>query len=68
MTINDIVSNKNFNKLGSATNTLLLLADKYNVNHNFEVDYEALGQALNKSSRQVRRDIEKILQLNFFNM
>lgn len=66
MTISEIVNNKNFNQLGSATNTLLLLADKFNKEGDFEVDYEELGKVLNKSSRQVRRDIEKISQLNFF--
>lgn len=66
MTISDIVNNKNFNQLGSATNTLLLLADKFNKEGDFEVDYEELGKVLNKSARQVRRDIEKISQLNFF--
>ena len=66
MTISEIVNNKNFNQLGSATNTLLLVADKLNKEGDFEVDYEELGKALNKSSRQVRRDIEKISQLNFF--
>ena len=66
MTISEIVNNKNFNQLGSATNTLLLLADKFNKEGDFEVDYEELGKVLNKSARQVRRDIEKISQLNFF--
>ena len=66
MTISEIVNNKNFNQLGSATNTLLLLADKFNKAGDFEVDYEELGKVLTKSSRQVRRDIEKISQLNFF--
>ena len=66
MTISEIVNNKNFNQLGSATNTLLLVADKLNKEGDFEVDYEELGKVLNKSSRQVRRDIEKISQLNFF--
>ncbi len=66
MTISEIVNNKNFNQLGSATNTLLLVADKFNKEGDFELDYEELGKALNKSARQVRRDIEKISQLNFF--